>query len=129
MKYIYCFPSMNGWGASGPSLIICYCQYWYGIPRAKVTWAHTSRATARRHLTWRDAAAVTRCGEEGKSAGNVALAKVTPRIPAAVQTHRSADCSSSGHLIFKTPPLSLCVNHLLRISSHCWVYWYSQVKN
>lgn len=44
------------------------------------------------------------CGEEGKSAGNVALAKVTPRIPAAVQTQRSAD--GSGHLIFKTPPLS-----------------------
>lgn len=48
---------------------------------------------------------VVRCEEEGKSAGNVALAKVTPRIPAAaVQTQRSAD--GSGHLIFKTPPLS-----------------------
>lgn len=52
---------------------------------------------------------VVRCGEEGKSAGNVALAKVTPRIPAAVQTQCSAD--GSGHLIFKTPPLSLSRLH------------------
>lgn len=54
---------------------------------------------------------VVRCGEEGKSAGNVALAKVTPRIPAAVQTQRSAD--GTGHLIFKPPPLSSFLgNHL-----------------
>lgn len=114
----YCFPFLKGRGASlvicvGRSVsTTCYCQCSIG-PHGPDS-ACEIDARLRHRQTTLDLVGrggVVRCGEEGKSAGNVALAKVTPRIPAAVQTQRSSD--GSGHLIFKTPPLSrLHGNHL-----------------
>lgn len=125
-----CFPFMKGRGCVGWSVsTTSYCRCSIGPHHGPDSACEIDGRLGHRQTTLDLAGrgGVVRCEEEGKSAGNVALAKVTPRIPAAaVQTQRSAD--GSGHLIFKTPPLSLVSTETI-CSSHCWIYRYSRVKN